>query len=406
MPEWTTLRDRAASPRRSTRPPLALAALVLTCAPARAIDPLVFGTAGDGNAAVVLPDPAAGLPAPIQSTVVLPAGASPHGVDFLSADEVLVADFGAPRIFRIRASTAQLIGTIATTGRTFANGTLAVSPDGSVAISAGEPTVNGPNDGVVIRAPWGAGAQVTPLPLPAGARVRSFSTQGIVFASNGRAFVCHTTGISALDPPYTSVAFTIALPSTFGTTCALSRDDQRLYATRGGQRRIEVFAAPFGAGTPSQPIAYPADAGDDLGPMVIAPDRTQLLIGQVFRRANQTTVPNARAWVVTGLDATPAFVELTLPAAISGNACQGSETLCPGFEDAAASGDGPARGLHRPKRVQRAESRSCRGAADPRSVRRRAARELRGRHRRRAVGHAGPRCRGRALRAAVPAVAR
>lgn len=306
--------------------------------PQAASEPLVFTTIGDGETTVVFGDPAVGLPTPTQSSVVMPAGARPHGVGFLSTDEVLVADFNAPRLFRIRVSTAQLVATLSISPRQFADGSIAVGPNADVAIASGEVGPNGPGETVVVRPPWGPGAQVSVLALPG--RVRAFSTQAIAFTPAGRAFVCHTTGISAIDPPYTSIAFTWPRPTNGASNCVVSRDGQRLYHTRSGTRQVEVFSAPFTATPSSTTIAYPADAGSTLGALVPAPDDSALLIGQSFRDTGQAT-PNARIWVVDNLLTAPQFAEIALPASVTGSTCTGTAvTLCGGFEDASLNGDG------------------------------------------------------------------
>ena len=59
----------------------------------------------------------------------------------------------------------------------------------------------------VISAPFNASSTITPITLPGS--IAGYQTQAIVFNSAGRAFVYNTAGISVLDPPYSSVAFTI-----------------------------------------------------------------------------------------------------------------------------------------------------------------------------------------------------
>jgi hypothetical protein len=313
---------------------VAIAATLALAGPAQP-EPLLFGTTGDGDLAVLMQTPDLGLPAPAQVTLLLPLDAAPHGLDFLSETQALIADFGAPRVYRVRITDAQWLDSIALPGRTSGNGTLAVAPDGSVAVSAGSSASVG--EAVLLRPPWGSGAVVTALPLPGS--VPAYNTQAVAFAPGGRFYVCHSTGISAFDPPYSAPTFTRTLASSRGTVCVISRDGARLYAMRGGTRRIDVFDAPLSTSSATSSIAIPADAGSDLAPMVVSPDRTQLLIGQVLRFSNQTG-PDARLWRVRDLHTAPVWNELTLPDEIAGERCEGSITRCPGFEDASLSADG------------------------------------------------------------------
>ena len=302
-------------------------------------EPVVLGTFSDGNLAVVLPAPGVLLPAPTQVVAAgLPADARPHGVAHRFADEALFADFFLPRIFRVRVSTGQLIGTIALPGRTSGNGSIAFAPDGDTALAIGERNESGQPltaESVVIRGLAGGNPTVTPL-SPA-LRVRRFVTGAIAFAPNGRAFVCHVDGVAVLDPPYSSIAFNVALPSNTGTSiCRVSPDGQRLFVTRGGAG-IGVVDAPFSPASAPTTILAPPGAGA-LGPMAVSPDGNAVLVGQVARTSAGN---NARLFIVRApFTAASTMQEITLPATVAGTNCGTGTQECPGFEDMDASIDG------------------------------------------------------------------
>lgn len=312
----------------------------LLAAPAIAsAEPVVLGTFSDGNLAVVLPAPDVGLPAPAQVIAGgLPADARPHGVAHRFADEALFADFFLPRVFRVRVSTGQLVGTIALPGRTSGNGSIAFSPDGDTALAIGERNEAGQPltaESVVIRGLAGGNISVTPL-QPA-LRVRRFATAAIAFAPNGRAFVCHVDGVAVVDPPYTNVAFGVTLPSSTATSvCRLSPDGQRLFVTRSGAG-IGVVDAPFSAASVPVTILAPPGAGA-LGPMAVSPDGNAVLVGQVNRTSAGN---NARLFIVRApFTASTAMQEIALPATLAGPNCGTGTQECPGFEDMDTNSDG------------------------------------------------------------------
>ena len=308
-----------------------------------AAQPAILGTFEDGDIAIAFADPGANLPTPVQELVELPAGSLPHGVAYIAQDEALIADFGTPaRLYRVTGSNGALLATIPVPGKRFGNGTIAVSPDGNTAIFAGEATIDGVNlaQAVVLRAPFdGTGSQHA-LALPGV--VQSFNTQAVAFAPDGRAFVCNAAGISIVDPPYTSVAFTWPQPETGGTNCLMRRDGGRLAVTRrAGGAGIAFYDAPF---TPaSAPLFVPAPAGaGTLSALGVSPAGDALLVGQIVRASGDTTNPHARLWVLRQVAGPPgvSWEEIPLPSSISGSTCIGASTLCPGFEDMDVSLDG------------------------------------------------------------------
>ena len=311
--------------------------VVLTCGTGHAAGPAVLGTLEDSDLAFILPDPGTGLPAPAQSVPLgLPAGFRAHGVAFAREDEVLVGDFSAARLVRIRVSTGAVVGVVPLAPRSFGDGSLAMSPTADVALSAGE-SASGAGELVAVRGVLGGPTSVAPIPN--APRVRRFSTQSIAFAPDGRAFVCHAAGIAVLDPPYERIAFDVPLPATTNaTSCRVSRDGARLFVARAGAG-IGVVAAPFTPTSAFVTIAAPAGTGG-LVALGVAPDGDALLVGQAFRPT--TSGPRARLFLVRApYTAQSTMSEIALPAAIAGNACSGAgSTLCPGFEDLDVSPDG------------------------------------------------------------------
>jgi len=313
--------------------------LCLTTVASAAQPPAVLTTFGDGDIAAVLTRPDVGLPAPAQAVGNgFGSAVDPHGLDFVRVGEVLVADFTLPQLARLRVGDASVQGVITLPTRTNANGTLAVSPDGNYALSFGESS-GGIAESAVVSG-FGSGA----IRVQAGApnlRVRRFVTAAIDFDRSGRAYVCHTHGVAALDPPYAATLFDVALPTTTSTSvCRLSRDGQRLFVTRAGAG-IGIATAPFSAATVPAVVAAPAGVGA-LGAIGVAPDGNALLIAQTNPASAGAT--RARLFLLRApYTAASTMQELALPAAVTGNSCtpaSGGTSQCPGFEDISVSPDG------------------------------------------------------------------
>jgi hypothetical protein len=318
---------------------LVLASALCSGTAGAAQPPVVLTTFGDGDIAAVLAHPDVGLPAPAQATAGgFGVATRPHGLAFLRAGEALVADFTLPQLARLRIADAGVHGVIELPTRTNANGTLAVSRDGNYALSFGESSVGIAESAVVTGFANGA------ISVHAGApnlRVRRFVTAAIDFDASGRAYVCHTNGVAALDPPYTTALFDVALPTTTSTSvCRLSRDGQRLFVTRASAG-IGIATAPFSAATVPAVVAAPAGVGA-LGAIGISPDGAAVLIAQSNPASAGAT--RARLFLLRApFTAASTMQELALPAAISGNDCapaSGGTSQCPGFEDIDVSPDG------------------------------------------------------------------
>lgn len=278
-----------------------LAALMVTALPLAAAGQAIIGTFGGSNQAIVFPSPNTGLPSPTQTPISgLPTGVQPHGIAYFGADNGLVSDFNNSRVFVVRVSTASVLSTITTTGRYNGTGTIEVSPGLNFALAAAGPTL------CRISAPFAAGSTLTPLLLPG--MVATYQTQAIAFNAAGRAFVYHTTGISVLDPPYTSIAFTIPAVNTLSGAIAITPDGNTLLATDPTTNVVRIYTAPFSAA--SVPALLPITGATFLDGIVTTPDGTRAL-------AVAAGVPGL--WSIAAPFTASSTVELIpIPAAVGG----------------------------------------------------------------------------------------
>ena len=247
-----------------------LAAIIGAALPTAASGQAIIGTVSGSQQAVVFPSPGVGLPNPARTVVPgLPAGAGPHGVAYYGSDNALVSDFGNSRVFVIQISSASLLSTIPTAPCYGGTGTIVVSPGLNFALASG-----GSNAVCVIAAPFGPSSVITSVPLPGS--IAGFQTQAIVFNSAGRAFIYNTGGISVLDPPYTSVAFTItaAAPSGNGAL-AISPDGNSLLITALAST-VRIFTAPYTAASTPATLSFGSFAS--LDGIMVAPDNSRALV--------------------------------------------------------------------------------------------------------------------------------
>lgn len=252
--------------------------------------PAILGTASASNQAVVFPD--ADEPG-TQNLVDLPAGAQPHCVAYYGNDNALVADF-ASRVFVVQISTATLLSTIPTGPSYNGSGTIAVAPDQSAALAVGnDSTLN------VIQGPFGPASTITQVALPGVLAV--FQTQGIVFNNAGRAFVYHTAGISVLDPPYESIAFTIPVAfNDFSGAIAISPDGNTLLTTLVIGAVVQIFQAPFSPATTPTDLTIPG--GNALDGIMVAPDGlSAIVVSSGAHHAAAITAPFSSGSVVETL---------------------------------------------------------------------------------------------------------
>lgn len=131
----------------------------------------------------------------------------------------------------------------------------------------------------VVPAPFSSTSIASEVLMPSNGGTAQ--THAIAFDSaTGRAYVGHVAGISALDPPYTAIAFTIALPASSGfirgRAVALSPDGNVLASTANGDAKVQVLHAPFSAA--STPTALSIAGAVLLDALQFTPDGTQLLV--------------------------------------------------------------------------------------------------------------------------------
>lgn len=329
--------------------PLTVFAMLLAifCAPVAAVEPLIFGTIEDGNRAIYLPTPDQGLPATPQQVFTLPQTNRPHAVAFLGA-RALFQNFISPQIFAVDPAFPTQVPLITLTGRSRGNGSLAVDPTQRFALSIGE-NLQVPSAGEAVVVDFGQSPpQVNPI---VGAmRVLSFVTDAIDFAPDGRAFVCHTEGVSVLSPPYQSIDFTMPFPSVVQSPsmCRLSRDGSRLFVTRvlsettAAPNGVRTTTAPYSADSVFTLMPAPADV-QGLGPMAVSPDGQALIVGQQFLFPPAFLGVRARAFLLRApFDGQTVYQELALPPETTGMNCTDNATPidCPGFEAIDVSLDG------------------------------------------------------------------
>jgi len=323
---------------------VALLLSLCSSAIAQPVEPVLISNIEDGNQGLLLTDPVAGLPTPVQTAFNLPPGARPHGLAFLGA-HALFQDFVQPVLYR-----APLAGTSASAitlnGRSTGSGTLAVEPLGRFALSVGESGL-GVGEAVVIDFRTVPPQVAT---IAGNLRVLTFVTAAIDFAPDRRAFVCHTNGVSVLSPPYTSVDFTMAFPAVIQSPsmCRLSRDGSRLFVTRvlsetvPSINGVRTTVAPYSTASTFVDLPAPGDV-QGLGPMAVSPDGQALIVGQQFLFPPAFAGARARAFLLRA-PFIPGVVyqELTMPPGVTGMVCtdQGNVSDCPGFEHIEVSHDG------------------------------------------------------------------
>lgn len=313
-----------------------------------AIEPALMTTLEDGNLAFLVQDPGFGLPTPAQFGFTLPGDARPHGASFArGGTEVVIADFAQPRLYRASIAVPAAVTTVAIAGRTNASGTLAADPNGRYVLSVGQNATTGGGESVVVDL---AATPPVSTPITPTLTVPGFVTAAIDFAPDGRAFVCHTTGVSVLSPPYTSVDFTMPFPAIAQSPsmCRLTRDGARLFVSRmlsetvPTVNAIRTTPAPYSASSVFTEMPAPAGV-QGLGPMAVSPDGQALIVAQQFLFPQAPNPPKARVFVLRApFGGQTAYEELVLPAAVAGLNCSvgGSPADCPGFEHVEVSADG------------------------------------------------------------------
>ncbi len=238
---------------------------------------------------VVFPDLGTGLPNPAR-TYIAPLDSpalAPHSLALVAANRALVSQAKSIKLDLLDTSTGTRIESYdlpQPTPATFYDGygTLAVNPAKTHVLAVTD------LDALwVIPAPFDHTAAVTILPLPSSACTPQ--TRSIAFDSaTGRAYIALLNEIAVVDPPYTSIAFTI--PSSNGIivggfgpltgAIALSPDSATLVATRGVSgagyaSELRIFHAPFSAASVPELMTVP---GSDLDGMTFTPDGSKILV--------------------------------------------------------------------------------------------------------------------------------
>ena len=273
--------------------------------------PAILGATSASNRAVVFPD--ANTPGTQILVPGLPANAQPHGVAYFGSDNALLSDFSNSRVFVAQISTASLLSTINTAPAGYdGTGTIVVAPNLSVALAMGSSSSL-----KVIQGPFGPASTISSVAMPGA--INGYQTEAMVFNNAGRAFVYHSAGISVLDSPYSSIAFTIPVAGNSSTgSIAISPDGNTLLTTDLSTNTVKIFQAPFSAATTSTSLTIPGGVG--LDGIMVAPDGTRAIVVSAFtRQAAAIFAPFSSASTVQSLP---------LPADGSG-----------GFEDVGISAD-------------------------------------------------------------------
>ncbi len=230
--------------------------------------PAILAANSASNQIVVYPD-ASQPPPPTQKLVSgLPSDATPQGVAYYGKDNALISDRNHPRVFVVKVSTATVLATIDTSTAGYdGTGTIAVAPDLNTALASGRD-----NNVYVIRGPFNASSTVTKVALPGS--IGTYQTQAIVFNNAGRAFVYNSVGISVLDAPYTSVAFTIPVNNLGSGAIGITPDGNTLLTTDFDGNTLRIFSAPFSASSTSAALTF----GNVLDGVMVTPDGTKALV--------------------------------------------------------------------------------------------------------------------------------
>lgn len=261
--------------------------------PRVSVQPAIMAASGASRTAVTFLDPESN-PASQALVQGLPSNANPQGIAYFGSDGGLLADAGNSRIFVIQASTGALVSTIDTTAAGFpGSGTIAVSPDGNTALAMGGATSSSAPL-FVIHAPFNGSSSISSATLPGN--LPTFQTQAIVFNNGGRAFVFTIGGISVIDAPYTSVAFTIPIPNSNAGAVAITPDGNTILFSVLGTNTVGIIQAPFS--TTSAQTMKTIPVGVSLDGIAIAPDGSSAIVvdngaHQAFAISSPFTVSSA-----------------------------------------------------------------------------------------------------------------
>ena len=272
---------RSSQTRRTGAPFAILAALALGPLPSPAVaQEAIMTLPTTGRNPVVFPTPKTGLPNPTVVTANIGVASDPSAVFAYGPDYALVTDWFNDRVYVLQISNQTVWGTIHVTGYT-GTGTIAVNPSGTYALVSGNSSLVYVIQASTILYPYfTSSSTVTSVSLPSPASyIQSYQTEAIGFGPDGRAFLYHTTGISVLDPPYSSIAFTIPVSGNVSSgALAVSPDGNTLLITNIASNTVRIFSAPFSAS--STPVSLGVGAGNGLDGIAITPDgKTALVVG-------------------------------------------------------------------------------------------------------------------------------
>jgi hypothetical protein len=277
------------------RRPVLLAGMLAALAMPAAAQELVVTTSHDlaydgslGEPVVVIADLAGTLAAP-PLTYVAPQGSpdwpvlKPHGLSLLAADRALVGQFplgGIGIIDTVHCTLVDHFTIPAWQAASDGYGTLALNPAAThLLVISARPA----NTLFVVPAPFSATSTASLVALPSSGGTAQ--THGIAFeASTGRAFVGHQQGVSVLDPPYATIAFTIPLPPGSGTNggraVALAPDGQTLLSTIAADNKVAIVHAPFSAAAAVESLQV--NGASQLDAMSFVPDGSEALVVDVL----------------------------------------------------------------------------------------------------------------------------
>jgi hypothetical protein len=171
----------------------------------------------------------------------------------------------------------------------------------------------------VVPAPFSESSIASTVLMPG--RGGTAQTHAIVFDNvTGRAYVGHRAGISALDPPYASIAFTIPLPGAGGSTVegraiALSPDNAALASTLYEDGKVQMLHAPFSAASTPTTLTVPNALA--LDGLEFTPDGTKLLV--VDAHVPATQAPTAPWMTFSNINANASGLAAAGPAATMGS---------------------------------------------------------------------------------------
>lgn len=244
-----------------------------------------------------------------------------HGVSGLGTDSALVAYFGQGKLSTVKVLDRTTVNTLDLANLGYGGyGTVAVAPAQSHALAADGASV------YVIPSPFD-GTGVSKLNLPGN--VLAADTQAIAFDAQGRAFVAHTSGVSVILPPYTSVAFTMPRVAEVGLVfqhnVVVTPDGGKVLVTN--DNKVLIYSAPLSQSSVPEILAAPLEDSYALDGIALLPDGTKAIV-------TITEPRNSRVAVISApFNSSSTFEFISLPRRTDGPYFQG-------FEDVSVSADG------------------------------------------------------------------